>query len=102
MNGDWEELKGMFCLAFFPMTHINSLPRAILDFKQREKESIGISWARFYMPAQTCHYPRMCFFHLFYTGLDIADLCLDMTARGKFTHKPMMEQVELKKHTHFF
>ena len=32
-NGDWEELKDMFCLAFFPMSHINSLPRAILDFE---------------------------------------------------------------------
>jgi hypothetical protein len=41
MNGDWEELKDKFCLAFFPMSRINSLLRAILDFKQNEKESIG-------------------------------------------------------------
>ena len=40
-NGDWDELKDKFCLAFFPMSHINSLPRAILDFEQYEKESIG-------------------------------------------------------------
>ena len=32
---------------------------------------------------------------LFYTGLDIdADLCLDVTVGGRFTHKSMMEQIE--------
>jgi hypothetical protein len=33
--------------------------------------------------------------HLFCSGLNVdADLCLDMTARGHFTHKPMTEQVK--------
>jgi hypothetical protein len=41
MNGDWEKLKDKFCLVSFPMSRINSLPRAILDFEQNEKESIG-------------------------------------------------------------
>ena len=45
-NGDWDELKDKFYLAFFPMSRIDSLPRAILDFEQR-KESIGAAWARF-------------------------------------------------------
>jgi len=40
-NGDWDELKDKFYLAFFPMSCIVSLPRAILNFKQYEKESIG-------------------------------------------------------------
>ena len=40
-NGDWEELKDKFYLAFFPMFRIGSLPKAILDFEQREKESMG-------------------------------------------------------------
>ena len=44
-NGDWDELKDKFCLAFFPMSHIDYLPRAILDFEQNEKESIGATWA---------------------------------------------------------
>ena len=47
MNGDWDELKDKFCLAFFPMSPISSLLRAILDFEQYEKESIGAAWARF-------------------------------------------------------
>ena len=41
MNGDWDELKDKFYLAFFPMSRIGSLPRAILDFEQYDKESIG-------------------------------------------------------------
>jgi hypothetical protein len=41
MNADWDELKDKFCLAFFPMPPIISLPRVILEFEQREKESIG-------------------------------------------------------------
>jgi len=45
MNGDWDELKDKFCLVFFPMSRIDSLPRAILNFEQREKESIGAAWA---------------------------------------------------------
>ena len=45
-NGDWDELKDKFYLAFFTMSHIDSLPRAILDFEQYE-ESIGVAWARF-------------------------------------------------------
>ena len=48
MYWDWDELKDRFYLAFFPMSHIVSLPRVILDFEQRE-ESIGAAWAWFSM-----------------------------------------------------
>jgi hypothetical protein len=44
-NGDWDELKDKFCLAFVPISHIISLPREILDFEQYEKESIGAALA---------------------------------------------------------
>jgi len=49
MNEDWDELKDKFCLVFFPMSHIDSLQRAILDFEQYQKEPIGAAWARFSM-----------------------------------------------------
>jgi hypothetical protein len=42
--GTGMNLKDKFCLAFFSMSCIDSLPRAILDFEQRE-ESIGEAWA---------------------------------------------------------
>jgi hypothetical protein len=48
-NGGWDELKDKFCLVFLPMSRIVSLLRAIFDFEQREKESIGAAWVRFSM-----------------------------------------------------
>ena len=33
MNGDWDELKYKFHIAFFPLSRIDSLSRAILDFE---------------------------------------------------------------------
>jgi hypothetical protein len=43
--------------------------------------------------------PDSVILHLFCTGLDIdTDLCLDVTARGRFTHKTMTEQVEFLEH----
>jgi hypothetical protein len=32
-NGDWDELINKFYLVFFPISRINSLPRAILEFE---------------------------------------------------------------------
>ena len=97
MNGDWDELKDKFYLAFFPMSHIDSLLRAILDFEQYEKESIGAAWARFSMLIHAdldLSLPNSILLRLFCLGIDInADLCLDATTEGRFTHKPMMEQV---------
>ena len=47
VNGEWEELRDRFYLAFFPISRIASLQKEILDFRQDEKESLGIAWARF-------------------------------------------------------
>ena len=96
MNGSWEELKDMFCLALFPMSRIDSLSRAILDFEQYERESIGAAWARFSMLIHgvlDLSLPKSVLLHLFCSGLNIeAALYLDMTIGGSFTHKTMMEQ----------
>jgi hypothetical protein len=90
------------------MSCIGFLPRAILDLEQHEKESIGTAWARFSMllyAGLDLSLPNGVILHLFCMGLDIdVDLCLDMTARDRFTHKPMMEQIEflerfIAKHT---
>ena len=42
-NGDWDELKDKFYLAFFIISRIVSLPTAILDIAQYEKETIGLA-----------------------------------------------------------
>jgi hypothetical protein len=92
------------------MSHIGSLPRAILDLEKREKESIGIAWAKFstlLYASPDLSLPDGVILCLFCTSLDIdADLCLDMTTGGRFTHKTMTEQVEflerfIAKHTSF-
>ena len=41
VNGEWEELRDRFYLAFFPISRIASLRKEILDFRQDKKESLG-------------------------------------------------------------
>ena len=45
--GDWEELRNRFYLAFFPISQITALQQEILNFEQREKETIGAAWDKF-------------------------------------------------------
>jgi hypothetical protein len=44
---DWEELQNRFCLEFFPISQIAAQRQEILNFQQKEKESIGAAWDRF-------------------------------------------------------
>jgi hypothetical protein len=108
--GTGMNLKISFVLHFFPMSRIGSLPRAILNFEQRKKESIGAAWALFLMlihVSPNLSLPDGMTLCLFCSGLDIdADLSLDMTAAGRFTRKPMIEEVEflenfIDRHTSF-
>jgi hypothetical protein len=96
-NTDRDELKDKFCLAIFPMSHIISLVKAILNFEQNE-ESTGAAWARFSIlihSGPNLSLPDGVLLCLFYSSLDIeADLCLDVTVGGRFTHKPITEQVK--------
>jgi hypothetical protein len=72
--------------------------RAIFDFEQYEKESIGAAWARFSMlihASPDLSLPDGILLRLFCLGINThADPCLDMIVRGHFTHKPMTEQVK--------
>ena len=47
VNGSWIELRDRFCSAFFPLLRICALRTEILTFRQNDKESIGVAWARF-------------------------------------------------------
>jgi hypothetical protein len=84
------------------MSRIVSLPRAILDFEQHEKESIGAAWARFLALRHAgldLYLPDSILLWLFCLDIDMeADMCLDMTAGGRFAHKTMTKQVEFVKH----
>jgi len=83
------------------MSRIGSLQRVILDFEQCKKESIGVAWARFSTFIQAgldLSLPDGVILCLFCLGLDIdVDLCLDVTVGGRFTNKPMTEQVKFLK-----
>jgi hypothetical protein len=47
LNGNWDELRVKFGLAFFPVSKVNALRIEILKFEQKEKETLGAAWARF-------------------------------------------------------
>ena len=57
-QGEWEVLRAKFCLTFFPIPRVGSLRREVLAFKQKEKESLGATWA--------------CLMDLFSSGPDLA------------------------------
>ena len=40
---DWEELRNRLCLTFFPISRIAALRHEILNFQQKEKETIGVA-----------------------------------------------------------
>jgi hypothetical protein len=84
------------------MSRIDSLPRAILDFEQYEKKSIGVARARFLALIHTgpdLSLPDNILMRLFCLGIGLgANLCLDVTAGSRFYTKTMTEQVEFLEH----
>jgi hypothetical protein len=53
INGSWNELQDRFCSAFFPLYRICALQTEVLTFRQNDKESIGVVWARFTLLVQS-------------------------------------------------
>ena len=89
VNGEWEELRDRFCLAFSPISCITFLRKEILDFRQDEKESLGAAWARF---SQLTHagpdlsIPDHVLLQHFWLGLSKESaLQLDISVGGSFT-----------------
>jgi hypothetical protein len=99
VNGDWEELRNNFCLAFFPLSRIGSLRNEILNFHQKEKETIGAAWERFSILANTgpdLSLPNHVLLQHFWFGLSKESaLQLDLAAGGSFNHKTIAEGEEL-------
>ena len=95
VNGEWEELRDRFCLAFSPISCITFLRKEILDFRQDEKESLGAAWVRF---SQLTHagpdlsIPDHVLLQHFWLGLTKESaIQLDISAGGSFTHKTTAE-----------
>ena len=72
VNGNWDELRDKFCLAYFPLYKIADLRIEVLTFKQKE-ETLGAAWARFI--SLTNSGPNLCLpdhvlYYHFYRGLN--------------------------------
>jgi hypothetical protein len=46
-HGNWVILKDQLCFTFFPLFKIIDLHNEILNFAQKEGESLGIDWSRY-------------------------------------------------------
>ena len=44
---DWEALCSSFCLQFFPISRVVKLRLEVLSFRQKKKESLGMTWEHF-------------------------------------------------------
>ena len=92
---DWEELRNRFYLTFFPIYRIATLRQEILNFQQKEKETIGVAWDYFSILPRSgldLSIPRHVLLQHFWLGLrKESTLQLDITAGGSFTHKTTVE-----------
>jgi hypothetical protein len=95
VSGNWEELREKFCLAFFPISQIITLRLEILNFKQKEKETIGAAWARFsslILSGPDLSLLDQVLLQHFHYGLNKeAALFLDTSSGGSFSHKTVSE-----------
>ena len=94
-QGEWEAVKAKFFLTFFPITRVVCLRREVLNFKQREKESLGASWAclmDLYSSGPDLALPEPILLQHFYLGLsDKSTQFLDIALGGAFLHLPISE-----------
>jgi hypothetical protein len=45
-HASWVILKDQLCFAFFPLSKIIDLRNEVLNFSQKEGESLGVAWPR--------------------------------------------------------
>jgi hypothetical protein len=77
-------------LNFFPISQVGSLRKEVLDFKQRENESLGVAWAcliDLYSFGPDLGIPSPILLQHFYLGLsEESTQFLDITLGGAFIH----------------
>jgi glycerophosphoryl diester phosphodiesterase len=95
VNRNWEEVRDNFCLAFFPTNRITALRRENINFRQYEKETLGVAWARFSPLTHTRPdppIPNHVLLQHFWSGLSTEyALQLDVAVGGSFNHKTTAE-----------
>jgi hypothetical protein len=100
-HDSWVILKDQLCFAFFPLSKIIDLQNEVLNFAQKEGESLGAAWSRYNLLALSgpdLSIPDAMFMQHFVHGLGTEFTeYLDMTSIGVFVHC-MVEQGKLILH----
>ena len=88
-QGEWEALQAKFCLTFFPIPRVVHLRKEVLNFKQREKKSLGAAWAclmDLFSSDPNLAIPNPMLLQHFYLGCKESAQFLDITLGGAFLH----------------
>jgi hypothetical protein len=89
-HGSWVILKDQFYFTFFPLSKIIDLRNEVLNFAQKEGESLGGAWSRYNQLALSgpgLSIPDDMFMLHFVHGLGIESAkYLDMTSGGVFVY----------------
>jgi hypothetical protein len=89
-HGSWVILKDQLCFSFFLLSKIIDLHNDVLNFAQKEGESLGAAWSRYnqlvFLGSELSILDAM-FMHNFVHGLGTESAeYLDMTSGGVFVH----------------
>jgi hypothetical protein len=89
-HGSWVILKDLFCFTFFPLYRIIDLCNEVLNFAQKEGESLGAAWSRYNQLALSgpeLSIPDAMFMQHFVHKLGTESVeYLDMTSGGVLVH----------------
>jgi hypothetical protein len=89
-HGSWVILKDQFCFTFFSLSKIIDLYNEVLNFAQKEGESLEAAWPRYNQLAllgPELSIPDSMFMQYFVHGLATESAeYLDMTSGGVFVH----------------
>jgi hypothetical protein len=89
-HDSWVVLKDQFCFAFFSFSKMFDLRNEVLNFAQKEGESLGAAWSRYNQLALSgpeLSIPHAMFMQHFVHGLGTESVeYLDMTSGGVFVY----------------
>jgi hypothetical protein len=95
-HGSWVILEDQFYFAFFPLSKIIDLRNEVLNFAQKEGESLGAAWSRYNQLALSgleLSILDAMFMQHFVHGLSTKSIeYLDMTSGGVFVHSTIEER----------
>jgi hypothetical protein len=95
LSCSWVILKDQFCFAFFLLSKIIDLRNEVLNFAQKERDSLRAAWSRFNQLALSgpeLSIPDAMFMqHLMHRLGTKSVEYLDMTSGGVFVHCPIEE-----------